>query len=216
MNYIDRKSFMYGGADDFGYGVDAGIGSNISSGPGGGDPNPGGGGVSPGSDNFPTYQAPEKKGIINALGDGFRTVGDYYKNNSRGILGSMLGSALFGPLGMILGGYAGRNFDNMRNRFSPDVETEDEGEITADRFPTYNFNTPLNNPPTLNPEGPYPDISNQMAKLSRAEQVELGTLNTQKENSDILGPLTPKEEQRIQDLENKKNESNLGLGNFIV
>ena len=224
MNYIDRKGFMYGGADDFGYGVDAGIGSNISSGPDGGDPNPGGGGVSPGSDNFPTYQTPEKKGIINALGDGFRTVGDYYQNNSRGILGSMLGSALFGPLGMILGGYAGRNFDNMRNRFSPDYETDDEGEFTADRFPTYNFNTPLNNPPTLNPEGPYPDIriksnpeiSNQMAKLNRREEVELGTLKTQKESSDIYGPLTPEQEQRIQDLENKKNESNLGIGSFIV
>ena len=216
MNYIDRKGFMYGGADDFGYGVDAGIGSNISSGPGGGDPNPGGGGVSPGSDNFPTYQAPEKKGIINSLGDGFRTVGDYYQNNSRGILGSMLGSALFGPLGMILGGYAGRNFDSIRNRFSSDVETEEEGEFTADRFPTYNFNTPLNKTPTLNPEGPYPDISNQMAKLSRSEKVELGALKTQKESSDILGPLTPQQEQRIQDLEDKEKESNLGLGSFIV
>lgn len=93
MNYIDRKGFMYGGADDYGYGVDAGIGSNISSGPGGGDPNPGGGGVGPGSDNFPTYQAPEKKGIINALGDGFRTIGDIYnrfspiQNIGRGIRG---------------------------------------------------------------------------------------------------------------------------------
>jgi len=43
-----------------------------------------------------------------------------------------------------------------------------------------------------------------MAKLSRAEQVELGTLKTQKESSDMLGPLTPKQKQRIQDLENKK------------
>jgi len=218
MNYIDRKGFMYGGADDFGYGVDAGIGSNISSGPGGRDPNPGGGGVSPGSDNFPTYQAPEKKGIINSLGDGFRTVGDYYQNNSRGILGSLLGSAMFGPLGMILGGYAGRNFDNMRNRFSPDVETDDEGEFTADRFPTYNFNTPLNKTPTLNPEGPYPGISELQAKLSLKGTLEYNKLNQIKNMFDAgVGPKpSPEEQQRLDELEKKKNESNLGLGNFIV
>ena len=215
MNYIDRKGFMYGGADDFGYGVDAGIGSNISSGPGGGDPNPGGGGVSPGSDNFPTYQPPEKKGIINSLGEGFRTVGDYYQNNSRGILGSLFGSALFGPLGMILGGYAGRNFDNMRSKFSTDVETKDEGEVVADRFPTYNFNTPLNKTPTLNPEGPYPDISNQMAKLNVVEKQAYDTL---KGIVDAVGPdmLNDKQKEQLEQLEQKKNESNLGLGNFIV
>ncbi len=216
MNYIDRKGFASGSADDYGYGVSAGIGSNISSGPGGGDPNPGGGGVSPGSDNFPTYVPPEKKGIINSLGEGFRTVGDYYQNNSRGILGSLFGSALFGPLGMILGGYAGRNFDNMRSKFSPDVEIEDKGEVVADRFPTYNFNTPLNNPPTLNQEGPYPDISNQMAKLNRQEEVELGILNGKKEMESTFGPLSPKEQERKQELEQKKNESNLGILNIAT
>jgi|TARA_R110002020_G_scaffold450122_1_gene663482 hypothetical protein len=210
MNYINRKNFMYGSADDYGYGVDAGIGSNISSGPGGGDPNPGGGGVSPGSDNFPTYQPPEKKGITNLLGN----IGNYYQNNSKGILGSLIGSALFGPLGLVLGGYAGRNFDNIRNRFAPGVDIRDEGEITADRFPTYNFQTPFSTFP--NPEAPYPDISNQMAKLNRSEKTELGALKTQKENSDFLGPLTPEQEQRMQDLENKEKESNLGLGTFIV
>ena len=157
MNYIDRKGFMYGGADDYGYGVDAGIGSNISSGPGGGDPNPGGGGVSPGSDNFPTYQAPEKKGIINALGDGFRTVGDYYKNNSRGILGSMIGSALLGgPLGLILGGYAGRNFDNLKqgfNNFTNRFNTEDEGENNADNFPINQYKIPFDTLPQNNLTG---------------------------------------------------------------
>ena len=218
MNYIDRKGFMYGGADDFGYGVDAGIGSNISSGPGGGDPNPGGGGVSPGSDNFPTYQPPEKKGIINSLGEGFRTVGDYYQNNSRGILGSLFGSALFGPLGMILGGYAGRNFDNMRSKLSPDVEIEDEGEVVADRFPTYNFNTPLNKTPTLNPEGPYPGISELQAKLSLKGTLEYNKLNQIKNMFDAgVGPKpSPEEQQRLDELEKQKNESNLGLGNFIV
>jgi len=218
MNYIDRKGFMYGGADDFGYGVDAGIGSNISSGPDGGDPNPGGGGVSPGSDNFPTYQTPEKKGIINALGDGFRTVGDYYQNNSRGILGSMLGSALFGPLGMILGGYAGRNFDSIRDRFSPDVET-DENEDTELRNKL--LSTPFGVMPQPKPEGilgiqpNLPDISNQMAKLNVVEKQAYDTL---KGIVDAVGPdmLNDKQKEKLEQLEQKKNESNLGLGNFIV
>ena len=224
MNYMDRKIFYRGGSPADSHNQPGGSSGAPDSVTGGGNdyydqrfqtvvsPPQSEVGQGPYSDN----QSGGLSNFFNTVGGGIRNVGNYYQNNSKGILGTMLGSALFGPLGMILGGYAGRNFDNMRNRFSPDYETDDEGEFTADRFPTYNFNTPLNNPPTLNPEGPYPDISNQMAKLSRAEQVELGTLNTQKENSDILGPLTPKEEQRIQDLENKKNESNLGLGNFIV
>ena len=218
MNYIDRKGFMYGGADDYGYGVDAGIGSNISSGPGGGDPNPGGGGDGPGSDNFPTYQAPEKKGIINALGDGFRTVGNYYQNNSRGILGSIIGSAMLGPLGMILGGYAGRNFDSIRDRFSPDVKTEDEGEFTADRFPTYNFNTPLNNPPALNLEGPYPDISNLMANKPDYKVGDISDKTFDAAIGSGFNPYTGEELQpgEAQELQDQRNQSNLGIGSFIV
>ena len=120
MNYIDRKGFMYGSADDYGYGVDAGIGSNISSGPGGGDPNPGGGGVGPGSDNFPTYQAPEKKGIINALGDGFRTIGDIYNR--------------FSPIQNIGRGIRGLfdKFADLRG-FNPDGSRRTQDEYERDR-----------------------------------------------------------------------------------
>ena len=98
MNYIDRKGFMYGGADDYGYGVDAGIGSNISSGPGGGDPNPGGGGNNEDIDS--TYTTgkefnvtPQRKSFFDTLGGGINTIGDIYnrfspiQNIGRGIRG---------------------------------------------------------------------------------------------------------------------------------
>jgi hypothetical protein len=98
MNYIDRKGFMYGGADDYGYGVDAGIGSNISSGPGGGDPNPGGGGNNEDIDS--TYTTgkefnvtPQRRSFFDTLGGGINTIGDIYnrfspiQNIGRGIRG---------------------------------------------------------------------------------------------------------------------------------
>jgi hypothetical protein len=87
MNYIDRKGFMYGGADDFGYGVDAGIGSNISSGPGGGDPNPGGGENNGDIDS--TYTTgkefnvtPQRRSFFDTLGGGINTIGDIYSRFS--------------------------------------------------------------------------------------------------------------------------------------
>lgn len=164
MNYIDRKGFMYGGADDFGYGVDAGIGSSISSGPGGGDPNAGDGGGGDNDQGFNAqgaYFTPKNQGILQNLGDRFssgaRTIGDYYQNNSRGILGSMIGSALLGgPLGLILGGYAGRNFDNLKqgfNNFTNRFNTEDEGENNADNFPINQYQIPFDTLPQNNLTG---------------------------------------------------------------
>jgi len=42
--------------------------------------------------------------------------------------------------------------------------------------------------------------------LSRKEEVELGTLKTQKENEQFLGTLSPEQNQRLEELENKKAE----------
>ena len=76
--------------------------------------------------------------------------------------------------------------------------------------------------PEPKPEGIFsiqpdlPDISNLQAKLNRPEEVELGILNGKKEMESTFGPLSPKEQDRLQELEQKKNESNLGLGYFTV
>tara|TARA_R110000850_G_scaffold124922_1_gene243096 strand:- start:45 stop:719 length:675 start_codon:yes stop_codon:yes gene_type:complete len=172
-------------------------------------------GQGPYSDN----QSGGLSNFFNTVGGGIGNVGNYYKNNSRGILGSMLGSALFGPLGMILGGYAGRNFDSIRDRFAPDVET-DENEDTELRNKL--LSTQFGLMPEPKPEGIFsiqpdlPDISNLQAKLNRPEEVELGILNGKKEMESTFGPLSPKEQDRLQELEQKKNESNLGLGYFTV
>jgi len=223
MNYMNRKIFYTGGSPADSHNQPGGSSGAPDSVTGGGNdyydprfqtvvsPPQSKIGRGPYSDN----QSGGISNLFNTVGGGIRNVGNYYQNNSRGILGSLLGSMFMGPLGMILGGYAGRNFDNIRNRFSPDVETDDEGEFTADRFPTYNFNTPLNKTPTLNPEGPYPDISNQMAKLNVVEKQAYDTL---KGIVDAVGPdmLNDKQKEQLEQLEQKKNESNLGLGNFIV
>jgi len=229
MNYIDRKGFMYGGADDFGYGVDAGIGSSISSGPGGGDPNAGDGGGGDNDQGFNAqgaYFTPKNQGILQNLGDRFssgaRTIGDYYKNNSRGILGSMIGSALLGgPLGLILGGYAGRNFDSIRDRFYSDVETDENEntELRANPFLTQ-FGVMPNQKPDIFQEGPYPGIpENQMANKP---DYKVGDISDKTFNAAIgsgFNPYTGEELQpgEAQELEDQRNnQSNLGLGSFIV
>ena len=226
MNYMNRKIFYTGGSPADSHNQPGGSSGAPDSVTGGGNdyydprfqtvvsPPQSKIGRGPYSDN----QSGGISNLFNTVGGGIRNVGNYYQNNSRGILGSLLGSMFMGPLGMILGGYAGRNFDNIRNRFSPDVETDDEGEFTADRFPTYNFNTPLNKTPTLNPEGPYPGISELQAKLSLKGTLEYNKLNQIKNMFDAgVGPKpSPEEQQRLDELEKQKNESNLGLGNFIV
>jgi len=111
--------------------------------------------------------------IGNKFNQGITGIGNYYQNNSRGILGSMIGSALFGPLGLILGGYAGRNFDSIRDRFSPDYETDDTIENTELRAKP--FSMPFGVMPQYKPQGIFniqknlPDISNLMADVSKMD-----------------------------------------------
>ena len=46
--------------------------------------------------------------------------------------------------------------------------------------------------------------------LTRAEETQLGVLKTKKENSDFLGPLTPKEQKTLEELQQKQgNQSSL-------
>ena len=42
--------------------------------------------------------------------------------------------------------------------------------------------------------------------LNRREETELGVLKTKKENADTYGPLSPKEQERLEELEQKKAE----------
>ena len=111
--------------------------------------------------------------IGNKFNQGITGIGNYYQNNSRGILGSMIGSALFGPLGLILGGYAGRNFDSIRDRFSPDYETDETIENTELRAKP--FSMPFGVMPQYKPQGIFniqknlPDISNLMADVSKMD-----------------------------------------------
>ena len=226
MNYMDRKIFYRGGSPADSHNQPGGGGAPDAVTGGGNDyydqrfqtvvsPPQSEVGQGPYSDN----QSGGLSNFFNTVGGGIGNVGNYYQNNSRGILGSMLGSALFGPLGMILGGYAGRNFDSIRDRFAPDVET-DENEDTELRNKL--LSTQFGLMPEPKPEGIFsiqpdlPDISNLQAKLNRPEEVELGILNGKKEMESTFGPLSPKEQDRLQELEQKKNESNLGLGYFTV
>ena len=95
--------------------------------------------------------------IGNKFNQGITGIGNYYQNNSRGILGSIIGSALLGgPLGFILGGYAGKNFDNLKqgfNNFTNRFNTEDEGENNADNFPINQYQIPFDNLPQNNLTG---------------------------------------------------------------
>ena len=226
MNYMDRKIFYRGGSPADSHNQPGGSSGAPDSVTGGGNdyydqrfqtvvsPPQSEVGQGPYSDN----QSGGLSNFFNTVGGGIRNVGNYYQNNSKGILGTMLGSALFGPLGMILGGYAGRNFDSIRDRFSPDVET-DENEDTELRNKL--LSTPFGVMPQPKPEGilsiqpNLPDISNQMAKLNVVEKQAYDTL---KGIVDAVGPdmLNDKQKEKLEQLEQKKNESNLGLGNFIV
>ena len=110
--------------------------------------------------------------IGNKFNQGVRGIGNYYQNNSRGILGSMLGSMFLGPLGMILGGYAGRNFDNIRDRFSPDYDPDKDEDTELRAKP---FSTQFGVMPQPKPEGilgiksNLPDISKYMADVSKID-----------------------------------------------
>jgi|TARA_R110002012_G_scaffold9322_1_gene42968 hypothetical protein len=53
---------------------------------------------------------------------------------------------------------------------------------------------------------PFGKEDNLVLGLSRKEEVELGTLQTQKENEQFLGTLSPEQNQRLEELENKKAE----------
>jgi len=168
-----------------------------------------------------TINPPGEGGLsdyFNTIGGGIRNIGNYYKNNSRGILGSMLGSMFMGPLGMILGGYAGRNFDSIKDRFSPDYDPDkDEDTELRNKLLSTQFGVM----PKPKPEGilgirkNLPDISNLQAKLNVVEQRAYDNL---KGIVDAVGPgmLNDNQKQQLEQLEQKKNESNLGLGNFIV
>jgi hypothetical protein len=159
--------------------------------------------------------------IGNKFNQGITGIGNYYQNNSRGILGSILGSAMFGPLGMILGGYAGRNFDSIRDRFSPDYETDDTIENTELRAKPFSmpFGVMPNQKPVIFQDGPSLNISNLMANKP---DYKVGDISDKTFNAAIgsgFNPYTGEELQpgEAQELEDQRNnQSNLGLGSFIV
>ena len=71
-----------------------------------------------GGDNDP-YQgfvkASQPRGlnrVTRTVGDGIQTAKNFFSNpvNRRGIIGSLIGSAFLGPLGILLGGYLGKNY----------------------------------------------------------------------------------------------------------
>tara|TARA_R100000734_G_C3291387_1_gene83183 strand:+ start:316 stop:948 length:633 start_codon:yes stop_codon:yes gene_type:complete len=71
-----------------------------------------------GGDNDP-YQgfvrASQPRGlnkVTRTVGDGIQTAKNFFSNpvNRRGIIGSLIGSAFLGPLGLLLGGYLGKNY----------------------------------------------------------------------------------------------------------
>ena len=182
MNYMDRKIFYGGGSPaDSHNNPGSAAGSAPDAVTGGGNdyydqrfqtvvsPPQSEVGQGPYSDN----QSGGLSNFFNTVGGGIGNVGNYYKNNSRGILGSMLGSALFGPLGMILGGYAGRNFDSIRDRFSPGYDDDDTIENTELRAKP--FSMPFGVMPQYKPQGIFniqqnlPDISNLMADVSQMD-----------------------------------------------
>ena len=180
MNYMNRKIFYTGGSPADSHNQPGGSSGAPDAVTGGGNdyydqrfqtvvsPPQSERGQGPYSDN----QSGGILNFFNTLGGGIRNVGNYYQNNSKGILGTMIGSALFGPLGMLLGGYAGRNFDSIRDRFSPDVET-DENEDTELRAKP--FSMPFGVMPQYKPQDIFniqqnlPDISNLMADVSQMD-----------------------------------------------
>ena len=50
--------------------------------------------------------------VTRTVGDGIQTAKNFFSNpvNRRGIIGSLIGSAFLGPLGLLLGGYLGKNY----------------------------------------------------------------------------------------------------------
>ena len=85
----------------------------------GGASNPGGFGNNGGGDNNDPYQgfvrASQPRGlnrVTRTVGDGIQTAKNFFSNpvNRRGIIGSLIGSAFLGPLGLLLGGYLGKNY----------------------------------------------------------------------------------------------------------
>ena len=144
--------------------------------------------------------------------------------NQRGILGTLLGGALFGPFGAFLGGSLGQKFgggvqrsvtDFFKNKPSPYGNTI---PFTNPRFDKQ-FTIPTNKPDGGITNLRYsPEILSQMANKP---DYKVGDISDKTFNAAIgsgFNPYTGEELQpgEAQELQDQRNQSNLGLGTFVV
>tara|TARA_Y100000593_G_scaffold81014_1_gene151381 strand:- start:50 stop:751 length:702 start_codon:yes stop_codon:yes gene_type:complete len=130
--------------------------------------------------------------FIDKVGGGIGNVSNYYTNsaNQKGILGTLLGSMFFGPLGGILGGMYGRGmFKNPFTVTTDDSITQDSNLIDPRFMGSQGWGITSNllpkDKPVKSGESPFPDISNLVAGLTE-KQKEL--LDQRKNMLDALGP----------------------------
>ena len=133
--------------------------------------------------------------------------------NQRGIFGSLLGGALFGPFGALLGGSLGQRFGGTIQNTIKNTFTDGSGPygntipFTNPRFDKQ-FTMPMYKP----------DIEGLMANKPDYKVGDISDKTFDAAIGSGFNPYTGEELQpgEAQELQDQRNQSNLGIGSFIV
>ena len=150
--------------------------------------------------------------------------------NQRGIFGSLLGGALFGPFGALLGGSLGQRFGGTIQNTIKNTFTDGPG--------LYGNTIPFTNPrfdkqftmPMYKPDIPFltdggikdfkysPEIEGLMANKPDYKVGDISDKTFDAAIGSGFNPYTGEELQpgEAQELQDQRNQSNLGIGSFIV
>ena len=133
--------------------------------------------------------------------------------NQRGIFGSLLGGALFGPFGALLGGSLGQ-------RFGGTIQNTIKNTFT-DRPGPYGNTIPFTNPrcdKQFTMPMYKPDIEGLMANKPDYKVGDISDKTFDAAIGSGFNPYTGEELQpgEAQELQDQRNQSNLGIGSFIV
>jgi len=142
--------------------------------------------------------------------------------NRRGIIGSLIGGALFGPFGAFLGGSLGQRYGgSVKNAFNPTIDTTDtEIDMLTRAGMIPNTTMPMNKPDVgIGTLSPFPDISNLMANKP---DYKIGDISDKTFDGAInsgFNPYTgeelkPGEAEELKDQRN--NQSGINQLQFIV